>query len=1010
MAAGVAGAGGYLFAPAQKADPISEEAPEVKVAPAQANEDEDTFEGGEFVPQELTPQDKFVQGLTEMKTLRGDAFASIGINNYDVELKINDVYLTLEELSLDKIELSVDATVTFMDKDFDIDVTFANNTLYLSALGNDLKLATSDFSQIKDMVSSLGLPEIALPNEITSLSLESIQTKLAAMPYEHTQEGYTFSLSLFESAPIIFKCDEDFNFTYLEVDGLSLLGMKMSLVANVSTTKEIVTPVAIPETVDRKFTNFSDILPLAKHIGDLINQKQFAISLNGSIIDEGEESGITFSGATQFDLDKKTGAGRIHIIEHEYQDENGDNYTHDLALDISNEDVIFDYNSTIKGRLEFASLKDIIDLINSLMGDLGTELPTSVDGLASLIEGTVLASVLDGHYEALADDVFKNIELREDHVSLTLDKKFLGLEEDINIAINFTKEKLIGVSISNIVFEGRHINLNLSLDEYDSSFDSGIDRTNIEQYSNCANLVPLVKGISKLVAQKKFALGVTGSLKKEGQAIGLTFDGSTQFNLETHSGDGVISITENESTYSKKPVHTIRVGVNEQDVRISYNDKLNAKFTIQTVKDIFNIVTDLMSDQESRVYQWFGEKIDTMNETILMRVINGEYGLLFHNIIKDVSLSDSQLDITIAGKIFNLEDDITLSIGFEDENITFVHLVNFEAIGYVVDLRVNVLEWSDSYATLPEDTGSNYYDMSDLKTLAQLGLNVANLDYFHIKGTATIDMTAIGLDLGDLADMKNLPIEVEVFENNGEVGIKAMLSGIPTLVNGNIASTAFYHTFGNPPKSSLEFYYENGYFYMTRHSYNHEWFHYVEIEDSIKTDKEDFTSHIMEYILGWGMRLKESSTIWKSINGSMQEHKDRTEAMDYASLLTNYSYKNDSTSEYGNHEWGIGLNIAELANNSDLKSLDATIYGKNMEFTDPETGDKINKDYLTHLDASIRIEASVLKLTIDASLNLIDIDPFLTYEELTTSSLTSESYAQFKSYINSHPTLKPVSF
>ena len=73
LAAGVAGAGGYLFAPAQKADPISEEAPEVKVAPAQANEDEDTFEGEEFVPQELTPQDKFVQGLTEMKTLRGDA-------------------------------------------------------------------------------------------------------------------------------------------------------------------------------------------------------------------------------------------------------------------------------------------------------------------------------------------------------------------------------------------------------------------------------------------------------------------------------------------------------------------------------------------------------------------------------------------------------------------------------------------------------------------------------------------------------------------------------------------------------------------------------------------------------------------------------------------------------------------------------------------------------------------------------------------------------------------------
>ena len=444
-------------------------------------------------------------------------------------------------------------------------------------------------------------------------------------------------------------------------------------------------------------------------------------------------------------------------------------------------------------------------------------------------------------------------------------------------------------------------------------------------------------------------------------------------------------------------------------VHISYNSKLNCKFTIQTIKDIFGIATELLNDEGSRVYQWFGDKIDSMNETILSRMINGEYALIFHNIIKEVSLTDSELRLTVSGELFGMENDVTVEVGFNEDGLTFVHLVNFEAIGYVVDLKVNLVEWDDSYSKVPADTGNNYYNFSDIKTLAQLGLNVANLDYFHIKGTANMDMNAI-VDVSAIANLSDLPVEVEVFENNGEVGIKALLEGIPTLVNGNIASTAFYHTFGNPPKSSLEFYYENGYFYMTRHSYNHEWFHYVEIEDSIKTTKEDFVDHIMEYLLGWGMRLKESSTIWKSINGSMEEHKDRTEAMDYASLLTDYSYKNDSTSEYGNHEWGIGLNIAELANNNDLKSLDAIIYGKNMEFTDPDTGDKINKDYLTHLDASIRIEASVLKLTIDASLNLIDIDPFLTYEELTTSSLTSESYAQFKSYINSHPTLNPVSF
>ncbi|MCR5332520.1 MAG: hypothetical protein K6E11_00630, partial [Bacilli bacterium] len=555
---------------------------------------------------------------------------------------------------------------------------------------------------------------------------------------------------------------------------------------------------------------------------------------------------------------------------------------------------------------------------------------------------------------------------------------------------------------------------------YDENYATCIDRSDLVDYADCANLVPLVKGIAKLVEQRQFHLGVSGSFKKEEQALGLTFEGSTQFDIENKTGDGVISIKENESQYSKKPVHTIRVGVDQEDVRLSYNSKLNAKFTIQTIKDLFGIVIDLMEDQNGRIYQWFGDKIDNMNETILMRVINGEYGLLFHNIIKEVELTNSQLSITISGKIFNLEDDITVEIGFDGENISFVHLVNFEAIGYVVDLRVDVLEWDENYYQLPTVDQMSYYDLSDIKTLAQLGLNVANMDYFHIKGTANIQIDAV-IDISSFAKMKDLPVEVEVFENNGDVCIKGTLEGIPTLASGDILAVT------NAPKSSLDFYYEGGYFYLTRHSYDKKgltiWGGYKEITDECKTTKADFVDNMLGYLMGWGMRLQESSLIWNSIKDAIEEHADRTEAMDYASLLESYSYTSTSNSEYGNHKWDIGLNIAELANNTDLKSCSATIYGKEIVFdipedvrsemllTDPNAPETLVGDYLTHLDASLLVKAkSILTVDMSASLNLIDIDPFLTYEDFETATLTAASYAQFRSYVNSHVALNPVYF
>ncbi len=995
----VAAAGAYLLAPAK----IISESTESSNGKVNGNNNsssttsEDDFD--DFVPAEQTPRDKLINNLASMKVLSGQGSFSLKYNAIDVSLDINSLYLTLE--TLNDVEASLNATLKYKERKIDIDITYAQGTIYLSTLGVDLKLATTDFSLITDMISSFNLPKIELPASLANLSMDSLMEKLGSMPYEKTDGGYKYSLELFEGSVVTFFSDDEYNFTSIKADNFKVDDLSLNLDATVEAKYVLDAPVVVPETITRKFTNFSDVLPLASHIAKLVKQEQFALTIAGDIKASGEEKGVTFSGATQFDLTAKSGLARLNLVEHEYEKE----YSHEIGIDVSATDVIFNYNNSIRGKLNFASLKDIVELVQSLLGSKADGIPSSLEGALTLIEGTILSEVLKGNYEYLLDNVIKNLVITDSFVSLTIDKSFIGLDADIDLKIEYNKDVLLGLSISNIAVLGRSINLKLELATYDTSFETGINRNEIDSYSDYANFVPLVKGVKKLVEQKQFGVSLEGSFKKDNQEVGLTFDGYTQFDLDAKTGAGNISVVENESKYDVKPVHNINIDVDNQDVRFTYNDNLNGKFKIQTIKDVFTIVLELVESKDSRIYQWFGDTIENMNKTILMRIVNGEFALLFHNIIKSVEVTPENMDITVSGAIFNLTTDINVNIGFKNDNITSLSISNFEALGYTINLSASMKDYNISYAPVKSETEVNFYDLSDIKTLLCLGLNVANLDYFHITGTAKLDLIidSLNWNLSDTLGIDKLPVDIEVFEDNGKVSIRGTLKGIPTVLGVNAHPDSSLGGIKQPDKS-LDFYYKDGYMYLTRHDFaKKSMFHsYYEITDYCRASTQEFTDNIMEYLIGWGMGLNRSSLVWSKINGAIADHAERTSAMDYSNLFTDYSFNGNSSSSYGKYQWNIGLNIAELANNDQLKSCNLSLYGADKAFTDPQSNQEVIKEFLTHLSAALHIEANPIVVDISAELDLVDVDPYLTYEDLLTNSVTSTSYSSLLNYVSAH--------
>ena len=987
LAAGVAMTGTYLVAPSReiKAND-SQITSNDNITSSEESEDEDIF-----IPEKMTPRDYLIDNLSQMKVLSGQADLSLSIGEYNIALNISNLYLTLETLS--DIELNLAATLSVNDVSCSIEASFVNNVIYLSFNDNDIKLETSSFSEIITMIQSFGLPEISLPSFITDINFDTLQNNLGTMPYYETESGYRYDFTLFEGLTINFESDKDYNLTSVKVDNAQVEGINLSLNSTLATDYVLEEYVAIPETSERKFMEFNNLLPLMNQISKLVNKTQFGLSLSGEVILDNSNS-LTISGLTHFDVASKEAKACLDIVEH-YHDEL---FTHQLALDLNKEDVYFRYNDVLKARLAFNNVSTLVDTFSTLMNKNSEGVGALTSGLTSFISGSILEQILNGKYELLLNNVIDNFVLEDGHISLTVKKELLNLDSDINLSLTFDGEDLLSVDISNLSLLGKNISLSASLINYDSTFDVDINRVNQDEYSDLALLSPIVESIKNLMSQKQFALSLSGSLRKENQQTGLTFSGYTQFDLSNDSGDGEITIVENESEFETKPTHNLKVGVDQKDVRLVYNDSLKGRFTIQTIKDMFGIVDKLLTDQNSRIYQWFGEQLENMSSSILSRVINGEYALLLHNIFKSISISSTGVNIVVNGSLFDIASDINVQVGLSEGNITSLQIVDLSSFGYTINLDVTLNEFNNDYQKLPSYLEDTYYDFSDIKLLADLGLNVADLDYFHLNGTVLMNMEFIGISLDKLAGIKDMPLDAHIYENNGNVCIYAKIENIPCVGPINGVNWFDYN------KKTLEVYYDSGYIYMTRTENKGKNISYV------RTEINDFTAHIFEYLLGWGMGLQRNSTIWNSLNGAVTTTNPRTQAMNYANILTNYQYSYLANNEYGNYCWDLGINVAEIANNTDLKNLTATIYGREGAYVNPTTNETVYMNFLSHLDAAFAVSTSGFSMDLSASINLIDVNPFLTYNDFLTNELTAAGFTNFKNHVASRINDSPLTF
>uniref|UniRef100_UPI0026EFA8F8 hypothetical protein n=1 Tax=Ruminococcus flavefaciens TaxID=1265 RepID=UPI0026EFA8F8 len=199
------------------------------------------------------------------------------------------------------------------------------------------------------------------PAIFEGVSLDSIMEEMKTMQYSPLVEGgYEFTVCLF-GLNIYLTCDNDYSLTSLNVSG-ELEGINLNVSLNTVIKNEIIDYVISPETEERIYQPFNSFFPFIRSIGELANQTQFGISLTGTVQNINKEDALTIDGDLQFDLNNNSGEGELSIVDRSdktYVTETDEVYpTHNIEINVDNEDMRFKYNEGMYGKCTITTLQD----------------------------------------------------------------------------------------------------------------------------------------------------------------------------------------------------------------------------------------------------------------------------------------------------------------------------------------------------------------------------------------------------------------------------------------------------------------------------------------------------------------------------------------------------------------------------------------------------------------------------------------------------------------------------
>ena len=432
------------------------------------------------------------------------------------------------------------------------------------------------------------------------------------------------------------------------------------------------------------------------------------------------------------------------------------------------DDLMGQFRSTTEEEQEGKSLNEIVDLVEKII--------KLVRGEAYTSEAAIIGDLRDGSYEDIAK-VIESLSFEDNKIRLVLNLKGLGfyeidenqVETDAKVIVTLDgtnsngtyNAPLLDVEIENLQIRSLGIDVSLKTADFVDPTPSE-EEANWDKMTHLPGLVDQVKGIAE---DKKVALGIEGSLTKEGTESviagvpqGLNIEGQMAFDFSGEidqdaedknpislQGGAAIALTQRAKDYYL--AHNIALdventadswtndanmayihydsgnaGVSQEDIAAQKRtnpedgDGLNAKIGVKGISSILDLVDRFSNDSDSRFSKIIRLFSNPAEASLLSDITGGNYFKLADlDILDSASIADDKASFVLKGDSLGLDGKLALELAFGENTEEAYGKLESLSVSSVDDDTKDDQTLFDIALTLEDASSASYSFIEDGK-------------------------------------------------------------------------------------------------------------------------------------------------------------------------------------------------------------------------------------------------------------------------------------------------------